>query len=391
MKPARVCMVTYLFPPVYSGAGVQALRLAKELEEKGVAVSILTARHRADLPVQESVEGISVRRLPVLRAGRLRPLSFSLATAYHLLWHRRHYDVVHIHGAYWRILPVLLVAGLTAKKSVVKMTQLGTDDPQTIRQRRFGRALYRSLALADAVVSTSRDLTLSYRRSALPSDKLVQIPNGVDTAVFRPGDDAVRGEIRIQLDLSQNTRLVVFVGRVGYRKGADVLLRAWAEVAGECPDAWLVLLGPVGEDVPTLDIGMSIDCLLSDTPRAFVLGHRANVQDYLRAADIFVLPTRMEGLPNALLEAMATGLPCIASDVGGNTDLIVDEENGLLFETGSVEQLAGALLRLVRDQAKRRALGHRARETIEVGYSMDRVVKKYMELYHSLLGSGTDG
>jgi glycosyltransferase involved in cell wall biosynthesis len=312
-----------------------------------------------------------------------------LAAGY-LLWHYRHYDIVHIHGAYWRILPLLSAARLVKKKSVVKMTQLGTDDPLTIRGRRFGRVLYRALALADVVVSTSRDLTSSYHRSSLPPNKLVQIPNGVDIALFHPPDGDMRREIRLQLDLPQSAQVVIFVGRVGYRKGADVLLQAWAKVLEQEPDAWLVLVGPVGEDAPTPGVGMSVERMLSDVPQILALGYRADVQNYLHAADVFVLPTRMEGLPNALIEAMASGLPCIASDVGGNTDLIADKENGLLFADGNVGQLTNALLQLLRDHTQRRVLGYRARKSIQAGYSMDRVVKKYMELYHSLLRSGAD-
>jgi glycosyltransferase involved in cell wall biosynthesis len=384
-------MVTYAFPPVYSGAGAQALRLAERLQEKGIAVTILTARHTSDLPVRELVHGVPVHRLSVLCSGRLRPFSFSVATAWHLLLHRQHYDVIHIHGAYWRILPELLVTRLTAKRSVVKMTQLGTDDPQTIRRRRLGQVLYRTLALADAVISTSRDLTLSYRRSALPPDKLVHIPNGVDTTLFHPVDDTLRRAVRSRLDLPTDTRMVVFIGRVGYRKGVDTLLRAWAMVIEKHPNAWLVLVGPVGRDCSAPATKPPIEHQLQETPQTLALGHRKNVQDYLQAADVFVLPTRLEGMPNALLEAMATGLPCIASDIGGNTDLVTDEENGLLFEADNVEQLANALLRLLNHKAERCALGCYARELVEINYSIDQIAEKYVILYQHLLGHEVDG
>ena len=386
MKPIRVCMVTYYFPPTYSGAGTQALRLSEKLQKKGVSTLTLTARHSVDSLAQESLMGVSVRRLPVFRSGRLRPLSFSLITAWHLFWHYRHYDIVHIHGAYWRILPMLLVARLVRRKSVVKMTQLGTDDPQTIRGRRFGRVLYRTLALTDAVVSTSHDLALSYHHSSLPPDKLVQIPNGVNTDLFHPVDDSLRCEIRSRLNLPQNAQLIIFVGRVGYRKGADILLRAWTTVTGKHPDAWLVLVGPIGENSPTLKDGPPIEHWLTEVPQTLPLGYRADVRDYLRAADIFVLPTRMEGLPNALLEAMATGLSCVASNVGGNVDLIVDGENGLLFESGNVEHLANAIAELLADQKRTASLGRQARKTIETDYSMESIAEQYIALYHELLG-----
>lgn len=385
MKRMRVYMLTYFFPPIYSGAGAQAFRLAEKLTARGVSVSILTARHSADLPPQEQLTGFSVYRLPILRFGRLRPFSFSVIAAWQLLLHHRRFDIIHIHGAYWRILPVLLVAKLCRRKSVVKMTQLGTDDPQTIRRRRCGRLLYRILALADAVVSTSRDLAESYRQSSLPLDKLARIPNGVDTVLFRPADDSTRRSTRSRLDLPRDTQLVIFVGRVGYRKGTDVLFRAWKTVTEKTPSTWLILVGPIGENDAVPKDKPPIEPGLSDVPQTLPLGYQANVPDYLRAADIFVLPTRMEGLPNALLEAMATGLPCIASNIGGNVDLIVNGETGLVFESENAEQLTDLLLRLLRSDAQRREFGRRARETVEARYAITQVAEQYITLYEQLL------
>jgi glycosyltransferase involved in cell wall biosynthesis len=126
-----------------------------------------------------------------------------------------------------------------------------------------------------------------------------------------------------------------------------------------------------------LDLGQSVT----------FCGVQPDVLPYLHAADLFVLPSVSEGLSNALLEAMASGLPCIVSDIGGNVDLIADGENGLLFESGNINQLTDMLLRLLRNDIGRREFGRRARETIEADYSMDRVAKKYVELYRHLLGN----
>ena len=182
----RIWMISYLAPPLYGGAGTQALRLAKRLQDRGISVSMLTARHSPDLPAQQSLLGVPIHYLPVLRTDRLRAFSFSLAVAWYLHRHRRLYDIIHIHGAYWRMLPLLLVAKLAGKKSVVKMTQMGTDDPFTIRQRQFGSVLLGAMATADTVVATTDELAGSYAQAGLPSDRLVRIPNGVDTNVFSP-------------------------------------------------------------------------------------------------------------------------------------------------------------------------------------------------------------
>ncbi len=377
-------MVCYSAPPDYSGAGAQAVQLAKALRRRGVTVSILASRHRADQPAHGSVEGVPVRRLPVVRVGRLRPLSFSLAAAWHVLRYSGRYDIIHLHGAYWRLLPVLISARLLKRKSVVKMTQFGTDDPQTIGRRSGGGILLRTLGLADAVISTSRQLTESYCQSTLPADRLVVIPNGVDVERYCPATPDIRNRLRIRLDLPLDAPIVIFVGQVGHRKGADLLLRAWAEVTQRLESVRLVLVGPIGEDLPLPQDAVPVEHWLSQARQVIILGQRGDVQDCLRASDVFALPSRMEGLPNALIEAMATGLACVASDIGGNVDLITNEVDGLLVAAGSVEQLVGALMRLLQSDGQRQQYGENARKTVQDRFALSDTADRYLELYRRL-------
>ena len=112
-----------------------------------------------------------------------------------------------------------------------------------------------------------------------------------------------------------------------------------------------------------------------------LLGHRSDVPALLAAADIFALPSHREGLPLALLEAMASGLPVIATDVGGCCEVIENGRNGILISPGSPEQMARAIKRLALDEGLRRALGDAARQTIEQRFSIDRMVRQVEELY----------
>lgn len=383
----EVCMVSYALPPLYSGAGMQALRLSSTLRSCGINVSILAARHRLDFPPSESLEGVPILRVPVLQWHLLRRPTFALQVTQHLLRHSRRYDIVHIHGAYWRIWPILQATPFTDLKSVVKLTQMGTDDPQTISQRPLGRILLKTLGLADAVVSTSADLSASYRASGLPKDRLVQIPNGVDTDTFSPVDEDERLAYRHRLDLPIQGPLILFIGRVGYRKGIDILLTAWQDILTAHPAAHLLLVGPIGEADSSQSNQRPIQPWIAETPNVLAIGKHPNPEDYLKAADIFVLPSRREGLPNALLEAMATGLPCIGSNIGGNRELVENNSNGLLFTLQKPDELTMALLSLLGNPSHRRHLGQQARETVEAVYSLDRIAKSYIALYHKLLSS----
>jgi glycosyltransferase involved in cell wall biosynthesis len=389
----RIWMISYLAPPLYGGAGTQALRLAKGLQGRGISASILTARHSPGLPAQQSLVGVRIRYLPVLRAGRLRALSFSLAVAWHLYRHRRLYDIIHIHGAYWRMLPLLLVAKLAGKRSIVKLTQMGTDDPSTIRRRQLGSVLLGAVAIADTVVATTDELAGSYAHAGLPSDRLVRIPNGVDTSVFSPVASEARRELRMNLGLPPGAPVVLFVGAVNWRKGADLLLAAWRSVQDGFPEATLVLAGPISTDPRPLGRPFAeyVRGYIADhvpPQRIRVLGQQAEVQCLYQAADVFVLPSRMEGLPNALLEAMSCGLPAVATAVGGAPEVIANHTTGVLVPPGDVDALSNAISHLLQHPGQAKRLGRAARQTIGIHFSMDAVVDQYAALYASMMSSG---
>jgi glycosyltransferase involved in cell wall biosynthesis len=173
---------------------------------------------------------------------------------------------------------------------------------------------------------------------------------------------------------------VVFTGRLHPQKNLDVLIRAWPAVAG-ATGATLVLVGQ----------GPERDRLEAEA-RALGVGDRVRFTgpvddpaDLLRAADVFVLPSVAEGMSNSLLEAMATALPCVASDIGGNHDLLAPEGAGVLVADGSPEGWAEALIGLLNDPARRQRLGAAARRRVDQEYDLGRVVARYVALYRRLL------
>jgi glycosyltransferase involved in cell wall biosynthesis len=378
-------MISYSFPPLYSGAGMQALRLGQTLTEKGIQVSALTARHQADLPGQENVDGVVIRRLPVLRDQRVRHLTFFVAAAWHLLFHHQRYDIVHLHGAYRRAIPIVMSAQLTNLKTVVKMSMMGTDDPSTTRRWRFGGLLMKALKRTDAVVAITEELAESYLQAGLPPSQLVRIPNGVDTSRFHPVDSARRRHLRKGLELPVDGPVVLFVGIVHPRKGVDRLLEAWPLVQMRYPKATLVLVGPLRSpsDGATSDFRDRLQTL-ADQYHIRIAGQQEEVQRFYQAADIFVLPSRMEGLPNALLEAMACGLSTISSALLGVSEVIEHNTNGLLVPPDDREAISDAVLRLLERPDVAQRLGNAAHQTIMKHYSLDAVALRYVHLYTSL-------
>lgn len=389
MRQIHVCMISDSLPPFYSGAGSQALRLAQSLAQKGVLVTALTARHTNDLPARKTVEGVTVRRLPVLRDRRVRHLSFFIAAAGHLLRHRQKYDIVHLHGAYRRAIPIVAAARLADLKTVVKMSQMGTDDPSTTRTWRFGRLLMDALAHADAVIAITEELAHSYLEAGLPQDRLVRIPNGVDTARFHPPDPASRRRLREALGLPVDAAIVLFVGIVHPRKGVDRLLEAWPTIEARHPQAMLALVGPLNSPTDAAPPDF-VNHLRSRAARyrIHLTGAQEEVDRFYRAADVFALPSRMEGLPNALLEAMACGLPAVSSPLPGVSEVIEHNVNGWLVPPNNPAALPEAISYLLDHPADARRLGQAAHQTILRGYSLDSVADRYIRLYTALVNGG---
>ncbi len=389
-------MVSYACPPDFSGAALQLWRLALAVREAGVNVTIVAANDGSPKLGEEFVQGIRVVRVPACGPRRWRPLVFAATVLGYLLFHRRECDIVHAHHAAWPALASVLAGRLLGKKSIVKMTLLGDDDPMTIRRRRLGRLRLGVLSLSDVVISLSAELNRSYAESGLSLSKLRWIPNGVDTTRFCPVPAAERQQIRERLGLPNPELLVTYVGVICPRKGVDWLLQAWRLVAQRQHRSLLVLVGPWSGNLSEISesfVGELRSFLRENNMESRVLfvGRRDNVWDYLQASDAFVLPSRAEGLPNTLLEAMACGLPCIATRVGGITDVVTNEVDGLLCEVGDVEKLANQVQGLAEDAARAQRIGVTARSTVERKFSMERVANTYSEMYRELSGGCDDG
>jgi glycosyltransferase involved in cell wall biosynthesis len=196
--------------------------------------------------------------------------------------------------------------------------------------------------------------------------------SGVDAEAFRPGPSAVEADLPPR-------PCVVFTGRLHPQKNLDLLLDVWPEVASRTGAA-LVLVG----DGPERDRLAARADELGIADRVHFTGSVPTPAEHLRAADVFALPSVAEGMSNSLLEAMATGLPCLASDIGGNTDLLGVGEAGLLLPDDR-PAWTEALVRVLTDRGLAERLGASARRRIDEEYALPRVVDRYVVLYRRLL------
>lgn len=388
----RVCMLLRYFHPVYSGAAMQALRLSQKLQERGMKLFVLTPRYPG-LAAHESVQGVEVFRTGTPRQLYDWRLPFALGAF--LLHHRDSWDIVHIHRLYRDCgYEAVLLARLLGKRSVLKISGIRSGDPLAMQRRRSGILEFRLFLLLDRIVCVSRQIRQHCEQAGVPPHKLVDIPNGVCIETFAPPTVAERSHLRAWLGLPYQAPIVVFIGSLNRGKGLGILMSAWQEVIGQYPDAHLLLVGPRNDPVNRFsDEAFSHElevwlCTPSISDSVICTGLVPDVFSYLRAADVFVLPSRFEGMPNALLEAMACGLPSVATNIGGVKDVATHGQHALLVPPEDASALAQALLELLASRELRQHLGRCARSHIRKHYSMDRVADRYVALYRALLSPG---
>jgi glycosyltransferase involved in cell wall biosynthesis len=213
--------------------------------------------------------------------------------------------------------------------------------------------------------------------AGVPYAQLRCISGGVDTSRIAAAEPISRGD----LDVAAEESLLLWVGRMDPIKGLDTLVaavdllrrerRVCLMLAGDGPER-----AKVEADVAARGLQ---DCVR-------LLGRRHDVPRLLRSADLFVFPSRTEGLPNAILEAMAAGLPVVATDVPGTRDLVRDGENGLLVRSDDATALAGALARLLDDRAMATVMAERAQGLVRADYTLERCQERYVGLYREVLG-----
>lgn len=378
-------MYSNYFPPQYSGAAKQALALAKCLRVRGHHVEFITVQWPG-LAKEETCEDFPVHRVEMGRGSRHKEFRLWWNLFRFTLRHRRNFDILHSHGAYYTNAIVGPLAKLLGWRTLVKAS-LADDDLHGINRTLAGRIHYRFLSMVDACVAISLDLQKEFLAAGLSAGKVHLLANGVDTTRFYPAAASEKQALRKTLGLPGHRPLVLSVGVFDRRKNIGWLIDEWLRQAGFSTGAFLLAIGPQSrEDSDGAFLG-SLQRFAAEHPESLgIIGHVANIEDYYRAADLFVLPSSSEGMPNVVLEAMASGLPCVATDVSGSRELIQDGATGFLFEPGDAASLRRCLLRVLDGAAER--MGQAGRSLVENNYSITALAEKYERLYEQLLTSG---
>ena len=317
---------------------------------------------------------------------RVRSLALSNAThvsaavRFAKLIRREQFDIVHSH-MFWSSMFASPLAW-ACRVPVIIETLHGTEAWRTGWKARcpIDRAITPFVSQYIAVCRT--DACFLQAKKHVPANKISIIPNGVDGHRFFVSH-ASRDTIRKKLGYADSDLLLIVVARLHRGKGHHILLQAMQRLLMCFPMLKLVCLGE-GEEEPEL----LADChRLGITQCVRFPGYQRNVEEWLAAADVNVLPTFYEGLPLTILEAMAAGLPTVASEVGGIPDAIQNGISGLLVSPGDPDQLAKALAALLRDPAMRTRFGRSARVRVAEQFAFERQIKNTVRLYLGLSDS----
>ena len=387
MKP-RVLIASTYYHPVLGGVETHARQLAVHLQERGFGVEVLTKRVDPDAAREEVIDEVLVHRVGPAGERNARGKWAALPAFFErMLALGPRFDAivcVDYRGigiaavTVGKLLrrPVIVqgeTAGVLAGPTANGRSGLAPETVTTTILKAPARAIYRR---ADHVLCIGRDLEAEALRAGMPRDRVHYQPPGVDLARFHPPAPGEAARLRHTLDWPADRRVVLFVGRLSVEKGAMDLVEAW-QIAGRS-DAILALVGPdmTGH---AWDVG--------GPARAYVAGHglsdrvrfegaAADTAIYYRAADLYAHPSHFEAFGSSAVEAMASGLPIVASGVGGLRDFLVDGENALLHEPKSPPSIAAAIARLLDDEplrARLAAAAVRDAQPFEIGALLDRV------------------
>ena len=320
-------------------------------------------------PIGDEIEAMSV---PVEVLGRSGTFDLSVLTRLTRRLRTLRPDVVHTHlftADFWGRL-----AAQVAGVPVIVTTLHSTNDWKRSAHRMADRVMAR---VSDVIVGCTR-LVRDHASTTLGSnaeDKLVTIENGIDLARVR-----VLAHDNVELPAGKRPKLVV-VGRLHEAKGHDVLFEAIASIHDEFLRPDVLLVGGGELELPLKQLANE----LGIADRVQFLGHQPNPHPYVRIADIVAVPSRWEGLPMSILEAMAQGKAIVSTRVGGIGGVITDGKNGLLVAPGQPGELADAIVRLLTDERLRESLGEAALAYVGRHHDIRDVSARYEAVYRGVL------
>lgn len=307
---------------------------------------------------------------------------------------RKSFSIIHcIEAGSWLSLYSVLIGKMFNKKTILEMTMLNSDDPLSIKNnsnRSLGFLRYWLFSKADLVVSISPALTEAYKLSHLPIERLREVPNSVDIKKFMPVNKVEKINLRRRLGYNENQIIILCVGAIIKRKGIDLLVKSFSKFKDKYNNAILVLVGPIPiagnkENTKFYQEYLEIKKLIFDLHLehfTHLTGIKNNIDEYMKISDLFVFLSRKEGLPNVVLEAMATGLPVITYKIPGISEYVINDRlDGILISEENPDRIAYEMEAILKDREYYQKISINSRNTVLNRFTDQIVDNQYEKIY----------
>ena len=389
----RICILTSTYPRWkndYIPAFIHSL--AKELVKGGIAVCVV-APHDTNTKNHEFIDNVEIYRFQYWFTRKGQKVAYGGGIPDNLaksvlakiqlpffmfffflkgLRVAKKCDLIHAQFLLSGVVGAW-IKRITGRKLII--TGHGSDIYMIPEKGLFQKSYIRAIANSNAIITVSNANKERLNTLGLPVDKIIVIPNGIELSMFNNITTLREQEAGIQ---------IVWVGRMVEVKGLEYLFSAMRIIVSSYPNSKLTLIG----DGPLKDKLERLAGALSLTENITFMGYVKNteVPQYLKEADIFVLPSLSEGFPVVIPEAMAAGKPIVASNVGGIPDAVTDGVTGFLVAPKNAELLAEKIVYLIAHPGMRESVGKAGRKKVEERFTWGKVAKRTIEMYMALLG-----
>ena len=384
MNKTRIWMIIPSYYPHIGGAELQLQRISQQLASCGYQVTVITRRHNPRYPYQpptdEIHQGIHIHRVFSRGPNQVASILYVVG-GFIYLWRNGRGGIYHAHDVGAPAWLANLGRYLLNGRSLVKLRSGRAIYEKMTRTPFYRWQFLTQLQITDHILVVSDELKGLLSEYTIPENKSSLLPNSVDLEYFRPPTPAEKIACRQKLNIPEGSVVGLYVGRLEYVKGVDLLIDAWLEVQYRLQlKASLYIIGD-GQEKKSLQTKVST----KDVNASVIFtGTEENIRPWYWAADWFVLPSRAEGFSNALGEALACNLPAIASRIGGSLDVIKENHNGFLFTSENQADLSHNLECILQKRDQWAQMGDASRQIISqyanIAVTSQLLAKIYVQL-----------
>jgi glycosyltransferase involved in cell wall biosynthesis len=377
-----IYQISSRYMPHFSGPSIQAHKINKRILSQNIRIKVITQNEREK---SNSIDGIEILRIPAyglkgLFDTKVGKLIWSIMVCLYLIKDRKKIDVIHVLDSFFTSIFFSITAKIIKKPIVLKNSINGIYSCNSL-YRRIKFLILRSTSNVISISKKTFDDTIA---CGFNSNKVFRIPNGVDINVFKKSTEDEKKALRKKHMISEYSYIGLFTGSIIDRKGIKDIVSAWHLISEIDKNCLLLLVGSTSDKIYLNEIERYIkDNKLSSNIK--IMGNRSDIHEFYKLADIYLFASFREGLPNSLMEAMASELPICARGIDGVTDLI-DESSGVIINTGNTFniELSRAIMNFKQNLELSEIHGQNARNKIIEDYSLESVTKKYELMYKTL-------